>query len=232
LAPVIFRAFCAKDEPESCQKFIDGHRKVLEAYGITMITSNNALWFEHANTYVILAEAADDGRALGGVRIQIADDRLPLPIVHAVGQVDQKIHEVIYKHKGESIAEACGLWNSREVAGYGYSFYLLRAAIALAYLVDVDTLFALAAPVTVEMCLKAGFKIERYLGNDGFFNYPKLDLVATAMVINDLQSLTNATAADRENIFNVMKVPEQRLSVNGPKGEITIDYKLSLNKAR
>lgn len=227
---VIFRAFCAKDEPESCRKFIDGHRRVLEAYGITMITSNNALWFDHANTFVILAEASDDGRALGGVRVQIADDKLPLPIVHAVGQVDQKIHDVIYRHKGRKIAEACGLWNAREVAGYGYSFFLLRAAIALSYRVGVDTLFALAAPVTVEMCLQAGFTIEKYLGNEGFFNYPKLDLVATAMSINDLENLTHATPTDRENIFKVMHNPKQRLTVVGPKGEITIDYELSLNK--
>ncbi len=163
---VIFRAFNASDDQESCQKFIDGHRKVLEAYGIGMITSNNAKWATHKNTFVILAEASDDHRALGGVRVQIMDDALPLPIIGAVGQVDDKIHEVINLHKGKVLAEACGLWNAREIAGHGYSFFLLRSAIALAYLLKVDSLFALAAPVTVEMCLNAGFSIERYLGNE------------------------------------------------------------------
>jgi hypothetical protein len=92
----------------------------------------------------------------------------------------------------------------------------------------VDSLFALAAPVTVEMCLNAGFSIERYLGNDGFFNYPKLDLVATAMVINDLKSMSNATETDRTHIFEIMQNPEQVIKVNGPKGEVVIDYRLRL----
>ncbi|MES2703575.1 MAG: hypothetical protein V4649_13110 [Bacteroidota bacterium] len=228
MTSVIFRAFCAVDDRDSCLKFIDGHRRVLEAYGIGMITSNNALWVDHKNTYVILAEAADDGRALGGVRVQVADDVLPLPIVPAVGQVDSKIHEVINQHKGQRMAEACGLWNAKEIAGYGYSFFLLRSAIALAYQLRVDSLFALAAPVTVEMCLNAGFTIERYLGNEGFFNYPKLDLVATAMVINDLKSMSHASTLDRNHIFEIMKNPDQTAVVTGSKGDVTIDYRLLL----
>ncbi|MBX2906331.1 MAG: hypothetical protein KF744_09860 [Taibaiella sp.] len=207
-----------------------GHRNVLEAYGIAMISSNNALWTEHENTFVIIAEAADDGRALGGVRIQIADDKLPLPIVKAVGQVDSKIYDVVSRHKGRVVAEACGLWNSREIAGYGYSFFILRSAIALAWLVRVDSLFALAAPVTVQMCLNAGFSIEKSLGNNGFFNYPKLDLVATAMVINDLEVMSHSTDNDRAHIFSLMKNPEQEAVVNGPKGDVTIDYRLAISR--
>lgn len=226
MTSVIFRAFRAVDDQESCHKFIRGHRAVLESYGITMITSNNALWAEHRNTYVILAEAPDDHRALGGARIQISDADLALPIVHAVGQVDEKIHEVISRQQGKVIAEACGLWNAREIAGYGYSFFLLRSAIALAYHLKVNSLYALAAPVTVEMCLNAGFVIERYLGKDGFFNYPKLDLVATAMVINDLDQMSHATDLDKKHIFDLMQHPTQVATVSGPKGDVTIDYRL------
>jgi len=226
---VIFRAFRAIDDELSCHKFIKGHRSVLEAYGIAMISSNNAQWTEHSNTFVIIAEASDDGRALGGVRVQISDDKLQLPIVKAVGQVDSKIHDVINRHGGKTIAEACGLWNSREIAGHGYSFFILRSAIALAYQLKVDSLFALAAPVTVQMCLNAGFKIETSLGNNGFFNYPKLDLVATAMVINDLETMSNSTDMDRAHIFRIMRNPEQVTVVNGPKGEVTIDYRLAIS---
>ena len=226
MTSVIFRAFRAVDDPDSCQKFVLGHRAVLESYGITMITSNNALWAEHKNTYVILAEAPDDHRALGGVRIQISDVDFALPIVHAVGQVDDKIHEVISRQTGKVIAEACGLWNAREIAGYGYSFFLLRSAIALAYQLKVESLYALAAPVTVDMCLNAGFIIERYLGKDGFFNYPKLDLVATAMVINDLGQMSHATDVDKIHIFDLMHNPVHTATVNGPKGDVTIDYRL------
>jgi hypothetical protein len=225
---VVFRAFRAVDEESSCLKFIEGHRNVLEVYGIGMITSNTAQWMTHENTFVIIAESADDKRALGGVRVQISDDQLQLPIVKAVGQVDSKIHDVINQHKGKKLAEACGLWNAREIAGYGYSFFILRSAIALAHQLTVDSLFALAAPVTVNMCLNAGFTVETYLGNNGFFYYPKLDLVATAMAISDLDAMNTATPTDRKHIFELMKNPDQVAEVVGPKGEVTIDYRLSL----
>ncbi|MGI4898377.1 MAG: hypothetical protein ACRYFT_07390 [Janthinobacterium lividum] len=230
MATVTFRAFRAYDEPDTCLRFIEGHRKVLEAYGITMITSNNAKWISHKNTYVILVEATDDCRALGGVKVQIADEEIPLPMVDAVAKVDPKIYDVFNQYKNVKVAEACGMWNSREIAGHGYSFFILRAAIALAYQLRVKHFYALAAPVTVNMCLNAGFIIERSLGKDGFFNYPKLDLVATAMVINDLKLLSNATEQDRNVIYKLMDNPVQLLKETGPKGEITIDYKLLIVK--
>ncbi|RFM25842.1 hypothetical protein [Deminuibacter soli] len=224
---VKFRAFPAVNDPESCRRFILGHRKVLEAYGITMITSNNAYWMEHANTYVILAEDAD-GNAVGGVRVQIADDT-HLPIEDAVGNVDKRIYEVVSKYKSSRTAEACGLWNAREVAGIGLSFSLLRAAIAQAGLLGVQTLFALAAPVTVNMCLNAGFVIERSLGKDGFFNYPKLDLVATAMFIDNIADMNNASDEDRSHIFEIRKNPSIVRMETGPKGTAIIEYKLLEN---
>ena len=218
-----FRSLQAINEPETCRKFIEGHRKVLEAYGITMITSNNAKWSEHQNTYVIVAESLDNGAVLGGVRLQIADADFNLPIVDAVGKVDSRIVDIVNSQHGR-IAEACGLWNSREIAGMGVSFFLLRAAIALAYRVQVDVLYALAAPVTVEMCQNAGFEIERNLGNDGFFNYPKLGLVATAMKIDDLKHLPNASEIDRNHVFDVRERPEQTTEIIGPKGKLSVKY--------
>src|SRR5690606_25921463 len=92
---VRFRAFRAIDEPDSCMRFIEGHRKVLEIYGITMITASEALWVDHENTYVIMVESQEDGRPLAGARVQIADGNLPLPIEDAVGKVDEKIYEIV-----------------------------------------------------------------------------------------------------------------------------------------
>lgn len=222
---VKFRAFPALSDPESCRRFIAGHRRVLEAYGITMITSNNAYWTEHANTYVIIAED-EQGNAVGGARVQIADDHLPLPIESAVGNVDKRIFDVVSQYKSTKTAEACGLWNAREVAGLGLSYSLLRAVIAQANLLGVQTLFALAAPVTVDMCLRAGFLIERSLGKDGFFNYPKLDLVATAMFIDNIEQMNNASQEDRRHIFEIRKNPNLIRVENGPKGNAIIEYNL------
>ena len=227
---VIFRAFRAIDEPDSCYRFIEGHRKVLEIFGITMITSNKALWVNHKNTYVILVESKEDGRPLGGARLQISDDELLLPIEDAVGIVDKNIFEVLKKYKSFPTAELCGLWNSREVAGYGIgSIFLTRAAIAIARgQLGIRTLFALCAPATVNMCTKAGFEIERSLGKEGFFNYPKLDLIATAMSMKDVHDISTATEENRKAVIDFIENPQQNKIERGVKGEIAIEYDLLL----
>lgn len=229
---VSFRAFRAVDEPESCAHFIEGHRKVLEIFGITMITSNKALWVDHKNTYVILVESKEDGRPLGGARLQIADDKLQLPIEDAVGVVDTNIYDVVNQYKASCTAELCGLWNSREIAGYGIgSFFLTRAAIALARgQLNIRSLFALCAPATVNMCKKAGFVIETSLGKDGFFNYPKLDLVATAMLIKDVDNIPTATEENQKFIEDFELNPIQNRIEKGPKGEVFVEYNLAVEK--
>lgn len=220
------------DEPNSCMRFIEGHRKVLEIFGITMITSNKASWTTHKNTFVILVESLADGRALGGARLQITDSELALPIEEAVGKVDDKIYAVVKKHAEIGpTGEVCGLWNSREIAGYGIgSAYLTRAVIVLARRLGVKTLFALCAPATVKTAERAGFIIERSLGDNGFFNYPKLDLVATAMVIKDSADLSGATPENLAFIEASEKNPVQNRIERGPKGEILVDYDLSLSR--
>ena len=225
---VVFRAFRAVDEPDTCLKFIEGHRKVLESYGITMITSNNVAWINHHNTYVIIVESVDDCRKLGGVKVQVADNQLSLPIVDAVSKIDPKIVQVIDLHSNGKIAEACGMWNSREIAGLGYSYFLLRAAVALATQIGVSVLYALAAPVTVNMCLNVGFYIDRRLGNNGYFDYPKLDLVATAMVIDDLEALNGANTYDKSHIDKLVVNPVQVALETGSKDEIVIDYRIKI----
>lgn len=226
---VIFKVFRAIDEPELCEKFIEGHRKVLEIYNIAMITSNKAAWTTHKNTYVILAESKE-GKALGGVRVQIADDVLPLPIEDAVGKVDKNIYGIVKEHKVKGTGEFCGLWNSREIAGYGIgSFFLCVSAVALAINLNLNSLFALCAPATVRMCKRFGLAIERSLGKNGYFNYPRINLVATAMSIKDLKSLKDTQPDIKKTILSLIENPIQTRVESGPKGQIRINYQLKQN---
>ncbi len=229
MTSIVFRAFRAVDEPEACLRFIEGHRKVLEIYGITMITSNKALWMEHESTYVILVESKEDGKVVGGARVQIADGNLLLPIEEAVGIIDKKIYDIVNSYKSDSVAELCGLWNSREVAGYGIgSTFLTRTSIALAKIIKLKTMLALCAPATVKMGSKCGFIIERSLGKDGFFNYPKLDLIATAMIIKDINNLETATEESLDFINDLCKNRKKTSIEKGPKGEIEVEFNINI----
>lgn len=226
---VRFRAFKATEDEASCFKFIEGHRRVLEIFGITMITSAKHEWVYHDNTYVIIVESLEDGRALGGARIQIADDQLPLPIEDAIGKLDENIYRQLEKRKLLKTGELCGLWNSKEIAGFGVgSIFLIRAAVAMAYSLDLHSLFALCAPATVRGGKKTGFDINIELGKNGQFYYPKLDLIATAVIIDNLRTLEKAEPLIRDLVFDLIDHPIQLRKETSPKGDIEIKYELKI----
>lgn len=227
---VSIRIFRADQEIDSCMRYIEGHRKVLEAYGVTQVTSANIDWVYHPSTYIVLVESTEDGRVLGGGRIQIADGKIPLPIETAIDKLDPKIYDLV---KAESekygTGEYCGLWNSREVAGYGIgSILLIRIGIAMMDKLNIGSLFAFASPVTLKLSLKVGYKVLREVGINGTFYYPKEDLLATALMLDDPHELTTAIPSERERILDLKKNPVQKTIESGPKGEIEVDYDLRI----
>lgn len=224
---IVIRAFRATDDSDRCLKFIEGHRRLLEAhFGIAKITSADVGWMHHENTYVIVAEDIESSRIYGGARVQVADGKLPLPIETAVGKYDPQIHAIAKP----GTSEICGLWNSMEVAGWGIgSIFMARVGVAVALQVHVERIFFLCAPVTVRIGKRIGGVVEKSVGREGTFFYPKDDFVATAMVIDQCNVLPNADPKERDRIFDLYRNPVQQAMETGPKGQLFVDYQLKLN---
>jgi len=222
------KVFKATDNLESCQRFVEGHMRVLKVFGITMITSANIEWFLDPNTYVILVESEDE-KVLGGARVQIAKGDYKLPIETAVNSLDKNITNLIQGYTKSGAGEICGLWNSREVAGMGIgSIFLTRVGVAIADFLNLQTLFALCSQVTVPNALKAGFIIEKSIGNNGTLYYPKDDLLATVVILKDVSRLSSAEPSEKEKIFNLRKNPQQKIVESSTRGEIEIEYNLDI----
>src|SRR5680860_433685 len=113
------RVVRAVDDMEATEKYIMGHQKVLESYGITKVTSADRSWALNPFVYLILFESMDDSRVLGGGRIQLRSEQFNLPFEKAIEEIDPAINEYMSGFRDFEVAECCGLWNSREVAGYG-----------------------------------------------------------------------------------------------------------------
>lgn len=214
---------------EATEKYILGHHKVLESYGVTKVTSADTSWKENANVFLILVESAEDLRLLGGARIQLNTEETPLPLVGAIKDLDQGIIEYINQFKTLEIAEFCGLWNSKEVAGYGIgSIYLGRVGVAICTQLGVKKLVALSSPATLRNCIKVGFEIINSLGKNGKFYYPKEGLIATALEVNDLRDLPTASEEDRDYIFNLRENMIFTSHESGPRGSLQIDVDLKI----
>lgn len=222
---VRIRAFRAIDDIESCYRFLEGHTKILEIYGVTKVTSLNPDWVYNAGTIVVMVENEDQTKVYGGARIQMYDGVLPLPIQTAIGHYDPKIHALVTKGS----AEICGLWNSREVTGMGIGSIILgRVTCALVGMLPLVKTFMLCAPVTVKMCTSVGCVMVKEIGNNGLFYYPKDDLIATAMVIPDPKTIINAEELERNWIFNLRSNPVVTIQETTARGPLEIAFDLEI----
>lgn len=221
----------AIDDVEATEKYIFGHHKVLESYGITKVTSADRSWALNPHVYLILFESMDDQRILGGGRIQLRTENFPLPFELAIKDIDPKIEEYLSEFKDLEVAEYCGLWNSREVAGYGIgSIYLVRVGIAILPQLNLKKLFGLSSPVTLSISKSVGYEVITVLGDNGSFYYPKEGLIATALEINDIDELSNAQEIERKYIFELRNKINFNTVESGPKGEMELQFELQVPK--
>jgi hypothetical protein len=226
---VRLRAFRAIDEPDTCALFIEGHTHVLTNIGITKVSYSKQEWVYNPGAFVLVVESLDGKRVYGGARVLVSGGSEKLPLEQATCAMDPNVYNLVWKYAKHGTGELCGLWNSREIAGYGVgSIFLIRAAVAIAYQIGLQSLFALCAPYTVKPVEAVGMELESSIGNDGTFYYPKLDLIATTMLLRDTPSLSRAQPEDKEAImrirdsWNTIRVEELR----GKK--ITIHYEMRI----
>jgi hypothetical protein len=222
------KGYRASDDIETSLRYAEGHRKVLEAYGIRQVTSTVHNWLEDPNTYVLIVESEDGSKIYGGTRVQVRTPNLKMPMEDAIAKIDKRIYSYVDAIGDYNVAEFCGLFNSKEVAGYGIgSLYLCRIAMAVSGLIGINCLLALCSPITLLMSERIGFHILKELGNNGTFYYPKEGLIATSLIARDLKNLPGASDEEREKIFSLRENPKQTVIENGRRGELEIIYDIA-----
>ncbi len=228
---VSIRAFRAIDDPDACDRFIQGHRRVLEAHGVKKVTSSTDAWAKNPAVFVVNVESEDKSKVYGGARVHVADGNNPLPIELATGYMDKRIYERVHENRAFGTGELCGLWNSLEVAGMGIgSFFATRAAVVLTEQIGIKTLWALCAPYTVRWAQRLGSRVQYDIGKEGTFYYPKLDLLATVVLLEDSETLEHAKPYERVKVYELRKIPNH-IALEAPPGrkqEVEVRYELKL----
>jgi|APTNR8051073442_1049403.scaffolds.fasta_scaffold01118_5 hypothetical protein len=221
------KAFRAIDEPELCAEFMRGHKKVLEDFGISNVTTNTATWTTDPDTYVIVAISSAHGM-VGGIRVEVDNEVRRLPIHHALVKMDPGIHMALEELKYRGNAEVCGLWNANKYSAKGLPTILAFAAVSLANQIGLQTLVCLVAHYTLRHAIKAGFTIMEQLGDGGTFTYPIPSIKAIAMVIPDVIGLSSTVSPFRQQLLSLRLRPDQqRVQVLG--GEVTrLHYQLCI----
>lgn len=217
------RAFRACDEPNKREEYLKEFEQILLYYGVKKVTSQSNDWYDNPDTWLVVAEIED--KIMAGARMQMAYDHIQLPIEKAIGYKDSYIYSLVSNCKPQGIGELCGLWNTRKLAGFNIgSTYLGIASIAIAPKIGMHNILALAAPSTRANCVKLGFRVIDNLGDRGEFNYPKENLVATALVINDPEVLAGAEEESRKSTLFLRNNPNTSIFEMTPKGPLVLNY--------
>jgi len=220
-----FRAFRAIDEYETCLRYVEGHVSILKDYGVTNVTSSKNEWINNPSIYCVIVES-ETGELLGGIKVQKADGVHPLPVELAIGEMDNRIYDIVKKYSEEGTGELCGLWNSKSVAGYGISVLLVRAGISIINQLKFTTLIGICGGYTLDMFRKVGFVVDRSLGIDGEFVYPNENYIAWVLGILNAKTLDTADPYDKDRMLDLRLNPVQLATEVGPKGELMVDYNL------
>ncbi|WP_194777468.1 hypothetical protein [Pararhodonellum marinum] len=210
-------------------RYIDGHFKVLESYGVTKVTSADRSWVNNPHVYLIIVESIDGSKIYGGARMQLRTAEFPLPLEGAIYEKDKSIVQFMQKYKDLEAGEFCGLWNSREISGYGIgSIYLIRIGAAISSFLKLKGLMAFCSPYTVKNGQAVGLDIIKSLGDNGSFLYPKEGLVATIMEATDPEVLSQANELEKEYIYSLREQPKQIRQEVSEKGPLEIHFDLNI----
>ena len=226
-----FRAYKAVNELDTCLNFIEEHRNVLRDYNISNITTNTEEWMYNPNVYCVIAQLHENDKIVGGLRIQISDDKNLLPVELAIGKMDTKIHDIVKTFRDNGgVAELCALWNAKAVAGAGVSTLLVRAGIAATNQMEINTLMCICADYTLNMFQNVGFIIDNSLGMNGGFPYPNASYTARVLGIMNPHVLDQANASDKLRMESLRQQPVQNFIEKGNGRDIEIEYNLVIVK--
>lgn len=205
---ITLKAFRAVDEQDLCVEFLRQHRKVLEDFGITNVTTNTEAWTQDPDTYVIVAISDIEGM-VGGIRIEVDHEGRELPIKTALFKLDHRVDKELSQLRTDGNAEICGLWNANSYSSRGLPTLLAFAAVSLANQIGIRSLVCLVAHYTLRHALKAGFTIMEGIGDGGTFTYPIPSIKAIAMVIPDAIALNSAPLVHRQQLLSLRLRPSQ-----------------------
>ena len=220
----------ASQDQRLCKRLLQGHKRVLEAYGIKNLSSFRTDWFRRDDVLVIAVLTPDGEKVLAGARMQPGQVANDFPLHQAVGHMDDRVGDFLEEIIPEKAFELNALWNSIELAGMGLgSEFLIEVAMATLPLLEAKHLVALTSPVTRRWRQKHGWKLRKDLGVDGFFVYPKDSLKASIehYVYPDFEQHVDAEVQDL--MASIRRRPEDVTTyVQGPKGQLKIRLNLTI----
>ncbi|MFY0644459.1 MAG: hypothetical protein JXR19_08330 [Bacteroidia bacterium] len=199
---------------------------VLEQHGFMHFKTYDSYWYRMPNSYVILAQL--DGEAVGGIRLEMGKENSLLPYEKVLSPLFPEVLDIRAKNNLGKVAEPCSLWNSKKVSGKNLSMFLSRASIAMASLLDFDTIISFNATYTFRIPKDVGCTMIHDIGEQGYFNYPTNQFRAALWLHTDLGDLQEADQVAKSRMLSLRKNRKQSFKEEYDGIELNIEYDLQV----
>lgn len=226
--PIQIIAFRAVDNYNRCIDYIKGHRKVLETHGFTHFLSNEESWMFNPETIVAMVYDPVRGVPLGGARFErrLKDNLLSFERV-LMKTEPQLVNHISRRIKGGT-GEICGLWNSKEVAGWNTSILLARSVLIAMWDRDINTIFAFNARYTNRIPIRLGFRRLTIIGDNGYVPYPDDRFQAAIWRFEKKNGLKLADPYEREAMKKLIKNPQLTIFEGDLYNNLEVHYDLKV----
>ena len=227
---VVLKILRASEDVVLCQAMVEGHKRVLHAYGIKNISSFNTDWFGRDDVILIVAMSADGNKMLAGTRLQSGDNPEDFPLYQAVGHMDEGLKPWLSNLLKDGTMELNGMWNSIELAGMGLGVeWMVQSAMASMSILDLRNILALTSPVTRKMRDKMGWSIQDQFGDDGYFKYPNDKLLASIEQFIFPDDLPKSQKDVRVFLDELWADPTGYvMNIKGSKGRLKVCFNISV----
>ena len=224
---VTIYGFRASDNLEYCKLFSEGRDKVLYDHGFTGIVTNDERW--HGSPFVYCFLAFDqDGLPTGGIRLERKFKGVPLPMEEKLVNKYPEVIDFIKQFDEEQIAEACGLWNSKNALPLHLAILFARLSAAIAPLLGYDRVLSFSSTYTYRLARATGAEMVKDLGEKGRFDFPSKEFQSSIFVCSDLVEYHDATPENRERMLSLRENPKQVFTEKNISTGLKVRYEIEL----
>lgn len=218
------KSFKASEDVLSCMKFFEGHAKVIKNINNSFI--NNNQWFGSKHIYGILAEY--QGEEIGGLLLFHPFDQKKIFPFEELMLGTTTNYQLSSDDLTPPCAELFAVWNTENTSGWGISFLLLKAGLALSYKLGIERTYYVIAEYNLRLAEKIGLVPLKYQGAN-IFNIIKTSFSETKVFIcyfnpNDVACESNGM----ESILEIAKRGEFTTNESVLGSHFEIEYEISL----
>ncbi len=209
----------------SCLDFVEGYKRVLTDQNINFLKSIDYTALSTQAQYGILASY--EGEIIGGLLLYHPTESLPsFPFkTTTLNTQANSPYEVEIIPK---TAEIVAVWNAKKVAGWGLSYVLLKAGLALSVYLGFDKTLYLTADYNIRLVEKLGLELLRVKGHDIFYHFEPNAFQARAYLHLFDMNKYSYSKKEKDAIIEIAKA-EQLTTNEAVLGSfLEIEYTLAL----